>query len=324
MSEEPLQTGVVGVGSMGRNHARVYSELGETELVGVADADAAAADRVATEFDTTPYVTSDLLERADAVSVAVPTRFHADTVQNAIDAGVHVLCEKPFVADPDRGRELAAAARAAGVTLQVGHIERFNPAVRALEAIVPELDVIAVTADRLGPPLERDIDTSVVFDLMIHDIDVVCSLLDSEPASLAATGSTDGNYATATCSFDGGVTASLTASRVTQQKVRQLAITAADCRVNVDYLDQSVEIHRGSTPEYVSADGDLRHRVESVVERPLVENGEPLKRELAAFAEAVRNGTEPVVTAEDGVRAVEVATRVAAQIADREPQEVRP
>jgi len=321
---ERLETGVVGVGSMGRNHARVYRELAETELVGVADVDAAAADRVATQYDTTPYGTSGLLERADAVTVAVPTPFHADVVQDAIDAGVHVLCEKPFVADPERGRELAAAARDAGVTLQVGHIERFNPAVRALEAIVPELDVIAVTADRLGPPLDRDIDTSVVFDLMIHDIDVVCSLLDDEPVSLTATGTAGGDYATATSSFEGGVEASLTASRVTQQKIRQLAITAEECRVTVDYLDQSVEIHRGSTPEYVSADGDLRHRVESVVERPLVENGEPLKQELAAFADAVREGTEPIVTAEDGVRAVEVASRVAARIAGRKPQEVRP
>ncbi len=309
---------------MGQNHARVYRELAATELVGVTDADAAAADRAATEYGTTAYDIDALLNRVDAVSIAVPTRFHADVVADAIDAGVHVLCEKPFVADPERGRELAAAARRAGVTLQIGHIERFNPAVRALDAIVPELDIIAVTADRLGPPLERDIDTSVVFDLMIHDIDILCSMLDAEPASLSASGTKDGDYATATCSFEDDVEATLTASRVTQQKVRQLAITAEDCRVTVDYVDQSVEIHRGSTPEYVSADGDLRHRVESVVERPLVENGEPLKRELASFADAARNGTEPVVTAEDGIRAVEVASRVAAHITDREPQEVRP
>ncbi len=309
---------------MGQNHARVYRELAATELVVVTDADAAAADRAATEYGTTAYDIDALLNRVDAVSIAVPTRFHADVVADAIDAGVHVLCEKPFVADPERGRELAAAARRAGVTLQIGHIERFNPAVRALDAIVPELDIIAVTADRLGPPLERDIDTSVVFDLMIHDIDILCSMLDAEPASLSASGTKDGDYATATCSFEDDVEATLTASRVTQQKVRQLAITAEDCRVTVDYVDQSVEIHRGSTPEYVSADGDLRHRVESVVERPLVENGEPLKRELASFADAARNGTEPVVTAEDGIRAVEVASRVAAHITDREPQEVRP
>ncbi|WP_336035070.1 Gfo/Idh/MocA family oxidoreductase [Halobacterium yunchengense] len=324
MSDAPLRAGVVGVGSMGRNHARVYRELAATELVGVADADAAAADRVAAEYDTAACETAELLARADVVSVAVPTPAHADVVADCIDAGVHVLVEKPFVADPERGRELAAAADRAGVAIQVGHVERFNPAVRTLSTIVPDLDVVAVTAERLGPPADRDIKASVVYDLMIHDLDVVCAVLEDTPASVSATGTADGEYATATCGFDGGVVASLTASRVTQQKVRRLAVTAEQCRVTLDFLDQSVEIHRSSAPEYVAADGDLRHRVESVVERPLVEHAEPLKRELAAFAEAVRDGTEPLVTAEDGVRAVELASRVAGRIAGRAPREVRP
>ncbi|MXR19610.1 Gfo/Idh/MocA family oxidoreductase [Halobacterium bonnevillei] len=323
MTRTPLRTGVVGVGSMGRNHARVYRELAGTTLVGVADADPAAADSVATEYEAEPYATAALLDHVDAVSVAVPTPFHASVVERCIEAGVDVLVEKPFVEDPQRGRELAAAAEAAGVVIQVGHVERFNPAVRTLASIVPDLDVMAVTADRLSPPDDRDIGDGVVYDLMIHDIDVVCSLLDADPVSLSATRAADGEYATATCQFDGGVLASLTASRVTQQKVRKLAITARECRVTLDFLDQSVEIHRSSTPEYVSANGDLRHRVESVIERPLVEHAEPLKRELAAFADAVRDGTDPVVTADDGVRAVEIASRIADGIPAEDHREVR-
>ena len=310
MSGTQLRAGVIGVGSMGRNHARVYQELSDTKLVGVADADRAAAIRVATEYGTSALDTDVLLDRVDVVSIAVPTPVHA------------TLVEKPFVDDPARGRELAAAARAAGVTLQVGHIERFNPAVRTLADIVPNLDVMAVTAERLGPPLDREMESNVVFDLMIHGIDIVRSMLGDDPVSVTASGTAEGDYATACCSFDDGAVASLTASRVTQQKVRRLAVTARECRVTVDYTDQSVEIHRSSTPEYVASDGDIRHRTESVVERPLVENGEPLKHELSAFAEAVREGTEPVVTAEDGVRAVELAQRINELIVTRSATEV--
>ncbi|QKY21957.1 Gfo/Idh/MocA family oxidoreductase (plasmid) [Halolamina sp. CBA1230] len=317
---DPLRTGVIGVGSMGRNHARVYRELAESELVGVEDADVSAAAAAATEFDTSIFEPAELLDAVDAVSVAVPTSAHAPVVRDCIDAGVDVLVEKPFVADPEVGRELAAAAEAAGVTIQVGHVERFNPAVRTLFSAFQNLSVVAVTAERLGPPVERDIEADVAFDLMIHDIDLLCTLLDDEPALVSAAG-IDGEYATATWDGD-GVVATLTASRLTQERVRRLSVTAEDCRVVVDLLDQTVSVHRRSRPEYVAADGDVRHRIESVVERPFVESGEPLKRELSAFLDAAANETEPLVTAEDGIRAVELAGQVSAMAADRETTEV--
>jgi predicted dehydrogenase len=322
VTDEPLRTGVIGVGSMGRNHARVYRELAGADLVGVADADTAAAAAAATEFDTSIRDTPDLLDAVDAVSVAVPTRAHAPVVQDCIDAGVDVLVEKPFVADPDVGRELARAAAAAGVTIQVGHVERFNPAVRTLFSAFQNLSVVAVTAERLGPPVERDIEANVVFDLMIHDIDLLCTLLEGRPELVSAAGA-GSEYATATWSSD-GVVASLTASRITQERVRRLTVTAEECRVVVDLLDQTVEVHRRSRPEYVASDGDVRHRIESVVERPFVESGEPLKQELAAFVDAAANGTEPLVTAADGVRAVELAGRVSAIVEERETTEVSP
>jgi len=318
----PLRAGVVGVGSMGRNHARVYRELAGVDLVGVADRDARAADRVAAEYGTHAVETDTLLAAADLVSVAVPTAAHVAVVEECIDVGVHALVEKPFVTDVERGRALARRARAADVVLQVGHVERFNPAVQTLANVVADLDVLAVDADRLGPPVDRDLGTGVALDLMIHDVDVVRSLVSGEPRSVSAIGTADGDYATACVRFDDGVVASFTASRVTQRKVRRLGVTATECRVSVDYTDQSVEIHRSAAPTYVEDDGDVRHRMESVVERPVVENGEPLKAELASFVETVRTGGEPVVTAEDGLRAVEIAQRVEELVATGTHEEV--
>ncbi|QZP39808.1 Gfo/Idh/MocA family oxidoreductase (plasmid) [Halobaculum magnesiiphilum] len=295
---------------MGRNHARVYRELADVELVGVADMDTEAAERVAREYGTVAYDTDDLLGVADAVSVAVPTSAHAPVLERCIDAGVHALVEKPFVDDLATGRELAARAEEAGVTVQVGHVERFNPAVRTLMRILPNLDVLAVDARRLGPPTDRELDGTVVSDLMIHDIDVINAVIDARPGTLGATGAADGDYATVQCVYEDGTVTTFTASRVTRRKVRRLEITARECLVVVDYLAQTVEIHRSEVPEYVESNGTVRHRTESVVERPFVETGEPLKAELGAFVEAVREGSEPMVTVEDGLAAVEFARQV--------------
>jgi predicted dehydrogenase len=238
----------------------------------------------------------------------------------AIDAGVDVLVEKPFVDRPANGRDLIERARAAGVTLQVGQIERFNPAVQALLEFVADLDVIAVDAMRLGPPIDRDIDVSPVLDLMIHDIDIVGAVIDGEVTDLCASTVAADPYVTATLDFDGGVVGTLTASRVTQQKVRTLSITARDCRVTVDYIDQSIEIHRQSRPEWVERGGDVSFRHRNIVEHPTVENGEPLKAELSSFVDAAATGTPPAVSGEDGLRAVSLANRILDALPEPQPQ----
>jgi len=323
MSE--IRAGVIGVGSMGRHHARVYRELPNVDLFAVADRDTERAEAVAEDYDARVLSTEGVLTAADAVSVTVPTEYHYAVAKDAMDQGTHVLIEKPFVEDPEAGRDLIETARAAGLTLQVGHVERFNPAVRTLQDIVPDLDVIAVDARRLGPPVDREIGDSAVLDLMIHDIDVVLSLVDGDLSTVEAFRSPEDPYVTASLQFDDGVVGTLTASRVTQERVRQLSITARECQVNVDYMKQTVGIHRHSLPEYVETNGDVRYRNETVIERPTVDNGEPLKKELAAFASAVRSGAEPVVTGEDGLRALSVANRIDGTAADRveRRQEVR-
>lgn len=310
MSERPpVRVGVIGVGSMGQNHVRVFRELPETELVGIYDANGEQAESVADAFGVDVFALDDLLESVDAVSIAVPTQYHYDTARECIDAGVSVLVEKPIVEDLENGRQLIEFADQRDVTLQIGHIERFNPAVMTLMELLDDLDIIAIEAKRLGPPLDREIADTAVMDLMIHDIDIMLSIFGEEAEDVHAAGTRGSDYATATIQTPSGRIGQLTASRVTQQKVRELTITAEECRVIVDYIDQSIEITRQSLPEYAKQDG-FRYRHENIVEQVLVERREPLKNELSAFAEAVRTGSEPVVTGEDGLRALSLAREI--------------
>ncbi|MGM0604958.1 MAG: Gfo/Idh/MocA family oxidoreductase [Halobacteriota archaeon] len=310
MVAETLSVGVIGVGSMGKHHARVYHEIPDVVLSGVSDVDEAAAAAVAETYRTRSKSIDSLIRDADLVSIAVPTPHHYSTAMRAIDAGVHVLVEKPIAETAAQAQELISAAADESVTLQVGHIERFNPAVRTVMDVAADLDVIAVDAQRLGPPVGRQIRDSAAVDLMIHDLDVITSLLERDVTQVSAAETASGQYVTATLTFDSGVVGTVTASRVTQEKVRQLSITASECRVNVDYLSQSVTINRQSVPEYVDADGDVRYRHSNVVERPTVENGEPLRRELESFVDAVRTSSDPVVTGSDGLEALRLAHRI--------------
>ncbi|MEY7850823.1 Gfo/Idh/MocA family oxidoreductase [Natrarchaeobius sp. A-rgal3] len=316
-SPRPVRVGVVGVGAMGENHARVFSELRTADLVGVTDHDIDVARRVAAEYGTESLEIGSLLERCDAVTVAVPTHAHYETVSRCLEAGVHVLVEKPIAETVEQGRTMAKLARNAGLVLQVGHIERFNPAVQTVGDLIDDLDVISLEAERLGPPIDRAAPGNVVFDLMVHDVDIVASLLEDDPESISAMGTEDGRYATATMGY-GDVVATVTASRVTQKKVRKLTVTARECLVEVDYLEQSVLIHRDSYPEYLVDDGKRRYRHESVVERPRVDNGEPLRHELESFVETVREEAEPTVTAEDGISALETVQRIDALVSGEE------
>ncbi|TYL38964.1 gfo/Idh/MocA family oxidoreductase [Natronococcus pandeyae] len=314
-ANRPLDVGVIGVGSMGQHHARVYDELAAANLVGVFDVDDERASTVAGRHDTRATDLETLLERADAVSIAVPTVHHYEVATTCLEQGVPTLVEKPIVDDLVTGRKLRAKATTAGVPVQVGHVERFNPAVETLETIIGDLSIIGITARRLGPPPGRQIDDSAVVDLMVHDIDIVLSLLGEEPVAIKSCGVADDRHASALLEFPETM-ASLTASRLTQRKVRTLEITAEECLIEVDYIDQSIEIHRRSVPEYVENGGGVRFKHESLVERPYVPNDEPLRNELASFLEAVRTDETPKVTIDDGLAALEIAQRIESRGAD--------
>lgn len=306
-----IRAGVVGVGSMGAHHARVYDELEGVSLAGVVDEDADRAASVAADTGTTVRGLDGLLAAVDVASVAVPTPNHHAVATECLKAGVHTLVEKPLVTDVERGEDLAALADERGLVLTAGHVERFNPAVETLGQLLPDLDVLAFEARRLGPPLPDDRGGGdVVLDLMIHDIDVIASLVDGPVETVGAAAIPDRSHVTATLRYDSGPVASLIASRATHRKVRCLNVVATDRLVTVDYLDQSVEIYRRSVPAFVTDSEGLRYRHEQVVERPIVGNREPLVGELTAFVEAVRGERPPAVTPAEALAAVATVAEV--------------
>lgn len=220
------------------------------------------------------------------------------------------MIEKPVVDELHVGYKLLTKAKESTEVVQVGHVERFNPAVVALQEFLDELTVIDITSRRLGPPPDRYIADSAVIDLMIHDIDIILMLLGEMPATIQSVGVYGNKHATGLLEFDSGMMASLTASRLTQQTSRTLDITAEECLVKLDYNNQSINIHRDSMPEYLEDQGRALYREMSTIEQPQIYGEEPLARELESFLDAVSSESIPEVTVSDGLRALEVAQKI--------------
>lgn len=319
----PLKVGVIGVGQLGQHHARIYAALqGEVELVGVADPDEGrgrtVAERVGCEWFRDEL---QLLERVQAASLAVPTRFHHVVGRAALQRGVHCLIEKPLAATLEQADDLLALAKANRAILQVGHVERFNAAIRALLALKPE--PLFIEVHRLGPYSPRTADVGVVLDLMIHDLDIVLFLKGSAPVRVEAVGapvfSQNEDVATARLEFADGCLANLTASRVTREKTRKIRIFCRDRYITVDYLKQDVAVLRhGGTqtahPDWLEAD-DWMDRLE--VERPPLIREEPLKLEISSFVRAAVTGGEPEVSGQKARDAMAVARRITDDLAAR-------
>ncbi|WP_440771934.1 Gfo/Idh/MocA family protein [Natronorubrum sp. DTA28] len=306
----PIDVGVIGVGTMGQHHARVYNNLPSANLVGICDYDQALADGVADEYSTKAMHLAELLDSVDAASIVVPTVNHYDLAVQCLEADIGVMIEKPIVDELHVGYKLLEKAKESTEVVQIGHVERFNPAVVALQEFFDDLTVINITSRRLGPPPNRDIVDSAVIDLMIHDIDIVLMLLDEMPSSIQSVGVYGNKHATGLFEFDSGVMASLTASRLTQQTARTLDITAKECLVKLDYNNQSIDIHRSSMPEYLEDRGRALFREMTVIEQPQIYGEEPLARELESFLEAVGSDSEPAVTVTDALQALEVAQKI--------------
>ena len=284
----PVRVGVIGIGNMGWHHARVLSLLRDAELVGVADPDEARGRLAVEQFDCRWFATyEELLGEVEAVCIAVPTLLHHRVGMACLQAGVHVLIEKPIAATQEEAADLIGAAEAAGRLLQVGHIERFNPAFRELLRVVAGEEVVVLEARRHSPNADRANDVSVVLDLMIHDIDLVLELAASPVVRLAAAGgrSADGpiDYVNATLGFANGVVASLTASKMAHRKIRSLSAHCRSSLMETDFLNRNLRIHRRSH-ESVSADhGELLYRNDGFIEEVSTTSIEPLYAELEHF-----------------------------------------
>ncbi|MGI9577084.1 MAG: Gfo/Idh/MocA family oxidoreductase [Microthrixaceae bacterium] len=307
-----LKLAVIGAGVMGTNHARVASTVAEFDLAWIVDADGerakAAAAAHGASAETDPMA---VIGQVDAAIVALPTKLHAEVAVPLLEAGVHCLVEKPLAGEVDDAQRIIDAAQASGAILAVGHVERFNPAILELDKLVG--DVVHVEAQRVGPFSARVAD-SVVIDLMIHDLDLVRSLAGGEAESVTAISQrlhTDNeDLATALLHFDSGVTAVVTASRLGQQKTRELRITQPDSQIVVDLMRTDVTVHRVEHAEFTGPEGTV-YRQQGVVEIPMVETrGEPLWLEQREFAVAINEEREPRVGGNDGLEALKLALRV--------------
>jgi predicted dehydrogenase len=310
----PVRLAVIGSGIMGANHARVAAGLPDLALVAVLDPCRERSAKLAAAFGARAVV--DLRELpglVDAAVVATPTDLHVAVALELIDAGIDVLVEKPIACDVESAQRLVDAADAAGRVLMIGHVERYNPAVLELDTVLD--DVVHIEARRISAysPRIRD---DVVRDLMIHDLDLVSMVAGGAPVEvmsvLRAPRSESPDIAAALLAFDSGVTASVMASRVGQNKIRQMDITQADSYVTIDLLRQDLSVQHVDQSEYLSDHG-RRYRQVGVVELPFLQHrGEPLALELAHFAECVRTRARPRTTGPDAIRALDLALRVAA------------
>ena len=310
-----MRTAVVGAGNLGQHHARLYAARDDVDLVAVVDIDAARAVEVA-ERHATRSLTSfhELLGNVEAVSVAVPTVLHREVAGPLLEAGVHVLVEKPIARSPEEALSLIETAARAECVLHVGHTERFNPAVQAVRPLVRRPRFIE--CERLNLFTPRSLDVDVVLDLMIHDLDVILSLVREPLEAVDAVGVnalTDQiDIANARLRFRGGTAANVTASRISMARSRKLRIFQPQSYLSVDYPTAEVQHYvLRSTP---GGSPEIAH--EEVVVQP----GEPLGLEIDAFLEAVRGGADRGVSGEQGLRALEVALRVLSAIEEsREP-----
>ncbi len=306
-----LRVGVIGVGYLGKFHARIYAAMPDVELVGVADVDVAASQVVATQYGCHAYSQPEaLLGKVDAVSVVVPTVHHLSVARPFLESGVHMLMEKPLAPSYEEAIALVELAERSGVVFQVGHLERFNAGVMALAERVREPRFIEV--HRLGGFVERATDVDVVTDLMIHDIDIVMSLVGSPIREIAATGLpvlTDlVDIANARIEFTNGAVANVTASRVSNKKQRRIRVFGHNGYYALNYMDQQIEVVR-------AVSGQAGGRAEIVAERLEIEPRQPLDAELAAFIRSVRTGALPLVGGRAGLEALRVALMVKEKIA---------
>lgn len=312
----PIRIGVVGVGNMGQHHTRILSLLKDVELVGVADVNVERGLSVASQYRARFFEDyRDLLPHVDAICIAAPTRLHHSVGMACLEAGIHVLIEKPIAASIGEAESLVNQAAQSGCILQVGHIERFNPAFLELNKVLKTEELLAIEAHRMSPYTHRAADVSVVLDLMIHDIDLLLELVADRVVKLTASGSSSSgtghlDYVTATLGFANGIVATLTASKVTHRKIRSLVAHCKQSLTEADFLNNEILIYRQTTADYMTNYGQVLYRQDGLIEKVHTSNIEPLHAELEHFVHCVRGGDRPSVGGEQALKALRLASSI--------------
>ena len=299
-----IKVAVIGVGSIGEHHARVFSELQDVELTGVVDIDFPRAQKIASQFNCNPYKNyQEIIGMVDALSIAVPTTFHFQVALECLKKGKDILIEKPITSTIEEAEKLIGEAADKNLIIQVGHLERFNAGLTMICNMITFPNFIE--SRRLSPFLRRGTDVDVTLDLMIHDIDIILSLVKSEISELRATGSkvlTDNiDIAYAWLEFEDGCIAEVVASRMANEKVRELKVFQHNAYLKLDYQTREVLCHTRSNDEFKK-------------ETKKAELKEPLKEQLASFIQCVKNRTQPVVSGFEGKKALKVALKISEMI----------
>ena len=299
-----LRVGVVGVGHIGKNHARLYHDLENAEFAALYDTDREKAEQLAKEYGTIAATSlEDFSARVDAASVATPTNSHFEVARQLLDDGKHLLIEKPITEKTADANELARVATERRLVLQVGHVERFNPVLSALEERLTHPRFIE--AHRLSPYPSRSTDIGVVLDLMIHDLEIILHLVRSPIDTIDAVGvpvlSRGEDIANARLRFENGCIANITSSRISPERMRKIRVFQEDAYLSLDYQNQSGEIYRRT------ANGIEREAVQ-------IEHDEPLKRQLASFVECAATGHAPKVSGFQATAALELAVEITKRI----------
>ncbi len=317
----PIKVAVVGAGMMGKNHLRTYKNLSGFELVGVYDIFADAAKSAAEMFGIKAFSSlEEVAANVDAVSVVTTSVTHAEVGEFFLNKGIHCLIEKPLAATEDECKRLISAAEKNNVTLLVGHIEQFNPAVEQLHKILNDTNQIcSLEARRMSAASGRITDVDVAMDLMIHDAEVILSLVKSPVINVHASAvhnakSPSGkDYITALVEFANGVTATLTASRITQSRVRTLTVTTNDNYIDMDFINQSIAVHSQGRMHGVSQDNipeNMRYGLKGSIENLFIMQAQPLNSELTHFANCINGKENPRITGQQALDALKVIWEV--------------
>ena len=316
-----LKIGIVGVGHLGKFHLNNWLEISDVEVVGFVDPNEEIANEVIEKYGIKRFFdTDDFLNQCDAIDIVAPTNFHYEWCEKAIKLGKHVFVEKPFAHTMDEARQLVKLAKESNIKLQVGHVERFNPAFLALKGF--DLKPMFIEVHRLAQFNPRGTEVSVILDLMIHDIDIILSLVKSDVKKISASGvavMTDTpDIANVRIEFDNGCVANLTSSRISMKKMRKMRVFQKDAYIGIDFLDKKTEIIKLKEPgdaNVFSFDMETPGGTKTIaVANPPVPEINAIKRELEEFKDAIINNTQTVVTEIDGLKAMDVAHQILAKI----------